>query len=111
MSRIFAKSPYIISINEASQIGAKVEIYLKNAQSGTVVYPTLPSYTLSKLIASSNVPTCYFDVSEYIQNFLNTLTYTVNTTTEPNFMGEGAFCFARIKRYKLMDSISIHIKC
>jgi hypothetical protein len=71
MSRIFAKSPYIIEINEASQIGAKVEIYLKKPQNGVVVYPTLPSYTLSKLIASSNAPTCYFDISEYIQNFLN----------------------------------------
>ena len=68
MSRIFAKSPYIIEINEASQIGAKVEIYLKN---GVGSYPTSPSYTLSKLIASSNAPTCYFDISEYIQNFLN----------------------------------------
>jgi hypothetical protein len=104
MSRIFAKSPYIIEINEASQIGAKVEIYLKKPQNGVVVYPTLPSYTLSKLIASSNAPTCYFDISEYIQNFLNTLSYTVNTTTEPNFMSEQSFCFARIKRYKLIGS-------
>lgn len=104
MSRIFAKSPYIISINEASQIGAKVEIYLKSSQSGVLVYPSSPSYTLSKLIASSNAPTCYFDVSEYIQNYFNNLVYTVNTTTEPNYMNESHFCFAKIKRYKLIGS-------
>ena len=104
MSRIFAKSPYIIEVNEASQVGAKVEIYLKKAQSGTVVYPTLPSYTLSKLISSSNAIACYFDIAPYIENFISNSSYTVNTATEPNFFNEGQFCFARIKRYKLIGT-------
>lgn len=101
MSRIFAKSPYIISINEASQVGAKVEVYLKN---GSGSYPSSPSYTLSKLISSSNAPTCYFDVSPYIQKFITHKSYTVNVSTVPNFLDTEQYCYARIKRYKLIGS-------
>jgi len=101
MSQIFAKSPYIISINEASQIGAKVEIYLK--QSGGS-FGASPDYTLSKLISSSNSPTCYFDVSEYISNYISHSSYTANVSTVPNYMPVSQYCEARIKRYKLIGS-------
>ena len=101
MSRIFAKSPYIISINESGQIGAKVEIYLK--QSGGS-YGASPDYTLSKLIASSNAPTCYFDVSEYISNYITHPSYTANVSTFPLYLPNDNYCYARIKRYKLIGS-------
>ena len=99
MSRIFAKSPYIIEINEASQVGAKVEIYLKN---GSGSYPTDPSYTLSKLISSSNSTNCYFDIAPYINNFITHKSYTVNVSTVPNYLDTDQYCYARIKRYKLI---------
>jgi len=101
MSRIFAKSPYIISINEASQVGAKVEIFLK--QSGGS-FGANPDYTLSKLIASSTSPTCYFDISEYISNYINHLTYSANSGTEPRSFNVNQYCYASVKRYKLIGS-------
>ena len=101
MSRIFAKSPYIIEINEASQVGAKVEIYLKN---GSGSYPTDPSYTLSKLISSSNSTNCYFDIAPYINNFITHKSYTVNVSTVPNYLDTDQYCYARIKRYKLIGT-------
>lgn len=101
MSRIFAKSPYIISINEGGQVGARVEIYLKN---GSGSYPSRPSYTLSKLISSSNAPTCYFDVAPYIQKFITHKSYTVNTVTEPKTLDNAQYCFAKIDTFKLVGT-------
>lgn len=104
MSRIFAKSPYIISIREASQTAAKVEIYLCRYVFG-ITFPTTPNYTLSKLISNSIDTTCYFNVSPYIDNYISNYLYSVNTTTEPKDKTNTSFCYARVKRYKIVGTV------
>jgi len=42
MPNIFARSPYIIEINEAAQTSSKVEIFIWN---GTGSAPSTPTYT------------------------------------------------------------------
>ena len=101
MSRIFTKSPYIISINEASQVGAKVEIYLKQFGGS---FGASPDYTLSKLISSSTSPTCYFDIAPYINNFISHKSYSITVSTEPRSFDIAQYCYASIKRYKLIGS-------
>lgn len=69
MPNIFARSPYIISVNEAGQIRTKIEIFIYN-YGGTL--PATPNYTLSKYIPSSNNTETIYNVSpllrEYIKN-------------------------------------------
>lgn len=54
---IFARSPYIVTINETSQIETKLEIFLWNGN--TTPMPSSPAYTLSKKIPSSSSPATY----------------------------------------------------
>jgi hypothetical protein len=69
MANIFARSPYIIRIAQAAQLGSKLEIFL----SDTTTFTPLPQYTLSKLIPSpTNVNTLY-DISPYIREYISFL--------------------------------------
>ena len=51
MSNIFARSPYVIEIDEASQLATKLELFIWN---GTGSAPSSPQYTFSKSIPASN---------------------------------------------------------
>ena len=67
-NRIFARSPYIITVNETGQTSSKIEIFLWN---GTGSAPASPTYTLSKAIPSVSAPSTYYDVSPYIREYIN----------------------------------------
>jgi len=65
MANIFARSPYIIRIAQAGQVGSKLEIFLS-----ATTFSGSPQYTLSKLIPSpTNVETLY-DISPYIREYI-----------------------------------------
>lgn len=99
MANIFARSPYIISVNEASQIGSKIEIFLWN---GTGSAPSTAQYTLSKLIPSSTNTLTTYDVSPYIREYLSFATRQDPTTMTT--LSTSQWCNVRIKRYKLIGS-------
>ena len=68
MANIFARSPYIVRIAQAGQVGSKLEIFLS-----ATTFPGTPQYTLSKLIPSpTNVETLY-DISPYIREYITFL--------------------------------------
>ena len=68
MANIFARSPYIVRIAQAGQVGSKLEIFLSNT-----TFVGTPTYTLSKLIPSPlNVETLY-DISAYIREYITFL--------------------------------------
>jgi hypothetical protein len=68
MAIINARNPYIVTINETSQIETKLQIFLWN---GTGSMPASPTYTLSKKIPSSNNPATYYDISPYVREYIN----------------------------------------
>jgi hypothetical protein len=80
MANIFARSPYIIRIAQAGQIGSKVEIWLS-----PTTFSVSPQYTLSKLIPSpTNVETLY-DISPYIREYITFLACSsVGSSAIPN---------------------------
>ena len=67
MKVIYARSPYTISIDEAGQIGSKVE--LRIWYNGDTK-PTLPTYTFSKQIPSITQTETYYNISPYIKDFI-----------------------------------------
>ena len=95
MTNIFARSPYIIEIDEASQIGTKIELYIS---SGADALPTSPTYTLSKLIPSSNNTANYYNVSSYLREFMNF--NSVVSAYEDSYMNVNTFGRVKVKRYK-----------
>jgi hypothetical protein len=100
MSNIFARSPYTITIDEGSQIGSKLELFLSNTSAET--FSTNPQYTLSKLIASSSNTANYYDIAPYIREYL-----TFSSRQDPTAitsLNPIQWCNVKVKRYKLIGS-------
>ena len=99
MTNIYTRSPYIIEINETSQVSTKLELFIIGGD-GTL--PTSPSYTLSKLIASSNVPSTTYDISPYIREFMtfNDLVSAYGSS----YLNTNQFAQVQVKRYKTVGT-------
>ena len=98
MANIFARSPYLIRIAEATQNGSKVELFLSATS-----FSASPQYTLTKLIpASNNVETLY-DISPYIREYISFTSCSAGgnaAATNPT----NERVNVRVKRYKLVGS-------
>ena len=86
----YSRSPYIIEVNDATQTGSKIELFLWNTGS----QPTDPQYTLDKLIPASNNTKTYYNISPYVreyynfttwQNIYNTYDVDINTDYKVNY--------------------------
>ena len=66
-NKLFARSPYIIEVDESSVIGSLLDIRLY--YSGTSV-PSNPTYELKKAIPSSSNLKMYYDISPYVREYL-----------------------------------------
>ena len=91
---INVRSPYFISVNEAGQIGSKLELRIWN---GLATSPVNPTYTLSKSIASATQTENVYNISnfakEYIQNIIPD--YTAGETDNVNM-----WVNIEVKRFK-----------
>jgi hypothetical protein len=94
MKKIFIRSPYFIQVNEAGQLGSKVELYLYNKGDSV---PILPTYIRSKKIASNTQSENTYNISNYAKEFIKPIkTYT---TTVPIEEAEENWCYCVVKRY------------
>lgn len=98
---IFARSPYIITINESLQEGSKIDLFLWN---GTGAAPATPQYTLSKLIPATNNLNTYYNISPYIREYItwNTRQTPYNTYSALN---TEQYCNVKVNRYKLSSGV------
>jgi hypothetical protein len=103
---IFARSPYIVTINEVAQIETKIEIFLWNGN--TTPMPASPAYTLSKKIPSSNAPATYYDISPYIKEYIDHNTLQSVTTGNP-VTPATQWCWVGLKIYKKVSTIFIQV--
>ena len=101
---IFARSPYIITINEAGQVETKLEVFLWN---GTGSMPSSPQYTLSKKIPASNAPSTYYDVSNYIREFISHATNQTVTSLTNNPTAQ--WCNVALKLYKKVTTTFVQV--
>ena len=67
-NKLFARSPYIIEVDETGVVGSLLDIRLY--YSGTSV-PSSPTYELKKPIPSSSNLKMYYDISPYIREYIN----------------------------------------
>lgn len=94
---IFARSPYILTINETGQTASMIQVFLWNGNSTPM--PASPAYTLSKNIPSSSSPATYYDLSPYIREFINHNTLqTITTSNAPTPSAQ--WCWIGIKTFK-----------
>ena len=97
MANIFARSPYLIKIDEAGQSGSKVELFLS-----ATTFSVNPQYTLSKLIPASNNLETLYDISPYIREYISFASFTPTNTFTTNPTAQRVN--VRVKRYKLVVS-------
>jgi hypothetical protein len=97
MANIFARSPYLIKIDEAGQSGSKIELFLSNT-----TFSVNPQYTLSKLIPASNNLETLYDISPYIREYISFASFTPTNTFTTNPTAQRVN--VRVKRYKLVVS-------
>jgi hypothetical protein len=98
---IFARSPYIVTIDEAAQEATRLELFIWN---GTGAAPIAPTYSLSKKVPSINNLETYYNIAPFIREFFNFIYSNPYTSSEtavtPN---EYAYCNVSYKRYYTLD--------
>lgn len=105
MGRIInARSPYIIEINETGQIETKIQLFLWNAGNPM---PASPTYTMSKKIPATNNPATYYDISPFIQEYIQN--YKAPNPTIQSSTPANEWCNVMIKRFKKISTSFIQI--
>ena len=66
-----SRSPYIIEVDDATQTGSKVELFLWNTGS----IPADPQYTLTKLIPDSKNTKKYYNISPSVREYYKFLSF------------------------------------
>jgi len=99
MKVIAARSPYIIEINEANQVGSKLELFIWHKGE---TEPTTPTYTLSKSISSTVNRSTVYNIAQYILENIEII--NPQDTTVPTEDDDNVWCFAKVKRYKLIGT-------
>lgn len=94
---IFVRSPYIITIDEPSQIEAQIDIWVWNNLSSP---PVTPTYRLSKKIPSSTNLQLDFNISHYAREGItfpeeSDLVFNTSFVEIP----ENEWVFVKVKRY------------
>jgi hypothetical protein len=99
MSIILSKSPFIFEIQNASLEGGRVQIFLWKQGSSE---PAIPQYSLSKLTPATNSESVFFDVSPYINEFINNKEFTANSSNLNFNLPIDEYVNIRIKLFTLI---------
>jgi hypothetical protein len=94
MKVVKVRSPFLIEVNEPTQLGSRIEIYIWNNGD---TEPTTPTYTLSKPIPTSNQRLTTYNVSNFVKEYIDNI-----APTYPNgidFDEDINWAFFRVKRY------------
>ena len=87
---IFARSPFIVEINVASQTSTRLELEIRDASD-----VLLKSYSFSKNISSTANRATYYNVSNFILEYLTPINPDYTTATE----NTNLYCKVAIKKY------------
>lgn len=94
LRKLFIRSPYIITIDKAGQINAKIEVFLWNKGSSE---PTTPNYTVTKPVPSAEKRPLSFNVSNFAKEFIKPISAEV--ITSPTITNASNWCYMRVKEY------------
>ena len=98
---IFARSPFIVTIDEGAQEATRLELFIWN---GTGSAPAAPTYSLSKKVPSINNVETFYNIAPFIReyfNFIYSNPYTSSgSAVTPN---DYAYCNVTYKTYYTLD--------
>lgn len=99
ISEIFVRSPFILEIDVVGQTGSKIELYIY--KDGTTP-PTLPSYTLEKLIPASNNTQTLYNISPYLMEYIKHDSFQNNFSSNTALLNVDEYILVDVKRYYLI---------
>ena len=91
---ILVNQPYIFTVNEALQIGSKIELFIWNGDTP----PVTPNYTFTKTIAGVNDRANYYNLSPFLSEFIE---FGINNTDTSTPLGTEYYAKFRVKNYYL----------
>ena len=94
MKVVKVRSPFIIEINEPTQLGSKIEIFIWNKGD---TEPTTPTYTLSKPIPTTNQRQTSYNVSNFVKEYIDNINPVYPSIVEQDENNNWAYF--RVKRY------------
>ena len=96
IDNIFARSPFIIQVDEPSQQGSKLFIWI---WSGTGSAPTNPTHITSKKSPSTTNTANEYNISPYIREYLQH-TYVQNVYDTLPTTATEQWCNVKVRRYR-----------
>ena len=93
LTQIQVRSPRILSQAGVALDAVKLELFIWNDPDSI---PSLPSKTLEKPVPSDLITTVNFDISPYIREFIEHVSYTEVTTLAAMAVGEYCYCTAKM---------------
>lgn len=102
MKVVKVRSPFIIEINEPTQTATKIELFIWNNGD---TEPTTPTYTLSKPIATPTQIETYYNVSNFVKEYIDNI-----NPVYPNWLdidSPNNFALFRVKTYYKNDEAFI----
>lgn len=99
---IFARSPYIVTINETGQESTRLELFIWN---GTGSAPAFPSYSLSKQVPSINNINTYYNISPFIREYFDFNQSDPTVSGTDDLTNQYAYCNVTYKTYYSIDGI------
>jgi len=94
---MYARTPFLVQVNEAGQTGSKVELFI----SLTSTFPATPTYTLEKNNPSSTNNVTRYNVTPFVREFISNTYQNIRTLpSTATLTPSGASAYIQIKRYK-----------
>jgi len=94
MKVVKIRSPFIIEINEPTQIGSRVELFIWNKGTSE---PAVANYILSKNIASTTQTNTSYNVSNFVKEFIDHTKATL--VNVPTIDENETWVYFKVKRY------------
>jgi hypothetical protein len=101
MKKIFIRSPYFIEVDEAAQTTGKVELFIWNKES---TKPSVPNYTLTKTVPSTNQNKLSWNVANYASEFIKPVAPVV--VSVPTEESDKTWCYMQVISYS--DDVEIN---
>lgn len=101
MEIILARSPYFITIDEASQESSKVELFIWHKGE---TEPATPTYTLSKSAPSPTQRANTYNISNYIRENITIIAPTTTVVVAEESVNQ--WCYCKVKRYKVVAGVT-----
>lgn len=98
---IYSRSPYFIEVNEASQLGSKIELFIWNNPNSE---PVTATYTFTKSIASTTNRKNVYNIAPYIKEYIEAITPRDNTNSMMSIVKVKRYKEATLGVYTLLDT-------